>query len=120
MTVDLYRKPRAQGEDAVYATVKQQPHWVRGQWREFVLKSVQATPQSGVSVLGQNGRVLEYRPEVNPRPTLKQEADGLHIRAMFTQRLQDNSKWPQPHRLEDHECRTRFCTAQGGDGGCEV
>ncbi|HLM98527.1 MAG TPA: alpha-L-fucosidase [Bryobacteraceae bacterium] len=87
---------RAKGEDTVYAIVKQQPQWVRGQWREFVLKSVQATPQSGVSVLGQNGRVLEYRPEVNPQPTLKQEADGLHIRAMFTQRLQDNSKWPSP------------------------
>ena len=87
---------RAKAEDTVYAIVKQQPQWVRGQWREFVLKSVQATPQSGVSVLGQNGRVLEYRPEVNPQPTLKQEADGLHIRAMFTQRLQDNSKWPNP------------------------
>jgi alpha-L-fucosidase len=87
---------RAKGEDTVYAIVKQQPQWVRGQWREFVLKSVQATPQSGVSVLGQNGRVLEYRPEVNPQPTLQQEADGLHIRAMFTQRLQDNSKWPNP------------------------
>jgi len=49
-----------------------------------------------VSVLGQNGRVLEYRPEVNPQPTLKQEAEGLHVRAMFTQRLQDNSKWPNP------------------------
>ena len=87
---------RAKGEDTVYAIVKQQPPWVRGQWREFVLKSVQATAHSGVSVLGQNGRVLEYRPEVNPQPTLKQEADGLHIRAMFTQRLQDNSKWPNP------------------------
>jgi alpha-L-fucosidase len=87
---------RAKDEDTVYAIVKQQPQWVRGQWREFVLKSVQATPRSGVSVLGQNGRVLEYRPEVNPQPTLKQEADGLHIRAMFTHRLQDNSKWPNP------------------------
>ena len=87
---------RAKGEDTVYAIVKQQPQWVRGQWREFVLKSVQTTPQSGVSVLGQNGRVLEYRPEVKPQPTLKQEADGLHIRAMFTHRLQDNSRWPNP------------------------
>jgi alpha-L-fucosidase len=85
---------KAKNEDTLYAIVKQQPRWVRGQWRDFVLKSVQATPQSVVSVLGQNGRVLEYRPEVNPQPTLKQEADGLHIHAMFTHRLQDNSKWP--------------------------
>lgn len=87
---------KAKNEDTVYAIVKQQPRWVRGEWRDYVLKSVQATPHSVVSVLGQNGRVLEYRPEVNPQPTLKQEADGLHIRAMFTHRLQDNSRWPNP------------------------
>ena len=87
---------KAKSEDTVYAIVKQQPRWTRGQWRDFVLKSVRATPRSAVSVLGQNGRVLEYRPEVNPQPTLKQEADGLHIRAMFTHRLQDNSRWPNP------------------------
>jgi alpha-L-fucosidase len=87
---------KAKNEDTVYAIVKQQPRWVRGQWRDFILKSVRATPQSAVTVLGQNGRVLEYRPEVNPQPTLEQAADGLHIRAMFTARLQDNSKWPNP------------------------
>ena len=31
-----------------------------------------------------------------PKTTWKQEADGLHIRAMHAQRLQDNSKWPNP------------------------
>ena len=87
---------KAKNEDTVYAIVKQQQRWVRGQWRDFVLKSVQASPQSAVSVLGQNGRVLEYRSDVNPQPTLKQGADGLHIRAMFTHRLQDNSRWPNP------------------------
>jgi alpha-L-fucosidase len=76
---------KAKNEDTVYAIVKQQPRWVRGQWRDFVLKSVKAGPHSEVSVLGQNGRVLEYRPEVNPKPELKQEADGLHIHAMFTE-----------------------------------
>ncbi len=99
---------KAKNEDTVYAIVKQEPRWVRGQWRDFVLKSVQATPQSVVSVLGQNGRVLEYRPEVNPKPTLKQEADGLHIRAMFTHRLQDNSKWPNPIVLKITNVKPAF------------
>jgi alpha-L-fucosidase len=77
--------------------LKQEPQrWARGQWRDFVLKSVKATPQTKVTVLGQNGRVLEYRPEVIPAPTHQQGADGLHIRAMFAQRLQDNSRWPNP------------------------
>ncbi len=34
---------KAKNEDTLYAIVKQQPRWVRGQWRDFVLKSVQAT-----------------------------------------------------------------------------
>jgi alpha-L-fucosidase len=99
---------KAKNEDTVYAIVKQQPRWVRGQWRDFVLRSVQATPQSKISVLGQNGRVLEYRAEVNPQPTLKQEADGLHLRAMFTHRLQDNSKWPNPIVLKITNVKPAF------------
>jgi alpha-L-fucosidase len=83
--------------DTVYAIVKQVPQrWIRGSWKDFVLKSVKATERTQVSVLGQNGRVLEYRPEVNPAPSFRQETDGLHVRAMFTQRLQDNSLWPNP------------------------
>ncbi|MGJ5816653.1 alpha-L-fucosidase [Paludibaculum fermentans] len=99
---------KAKNEDTVYAVVKQEPRWVRAQWRDFVLKSVQATPQSVVTVLGQNDRILEYRPEVNPKPSLKQESDGLHIRAMFTHRLQDNSKWPNPIVLKITNVKPAF------------
>ncbi|MBM3795978.1 MAG: alpha-L-fucosidase [Acidobacteria bacterium] len=88
---------KAKNEDTVYAIVKHEAdRWPRAQWRDFVLKSVQATPQTQVTVLGQHGRVLEYRPEVKPLPGFEQKPDGLHIRAMFTHRLQDNSKWPNP------------------------
>ena len=94
--------------DTLYAIVRHNPRWVRGQWRDFVLKSVVVSPDSEVSVLGQNERVLEYRPEVNPKPTFKQEADGLHIRAMFTHRLQDNSRWPNPIVLKITKARPSF------------
>jgi alpha-L-fucosidase len=87
---------KAKGEDTVYAIVKHQPRWVRGQWKDITLQSVMATDQTRVTVLGQNDRVLEYRPEVNPAPSFKQQSDGLHIHAMFTHRLQDNSRWPNP------------------------
>lgn len=99
---------KAKNEDTVYAIVKQQPAWVRGQWRDFVLKSVSASGETQVSVLGQNGRVLEYRPGVNPAPGFKQESDGLHIRAMFTHRLQDNSRWPNPIVLKITHVRPAF------------
>jgi alpha-L-fucosidase len=87
---------KAKSEPTLYAIVKQQPRWARGQWRDIVLKSVAASDKTQVTVLGQNGRALEYSPAVNPAPTFKQEAGGLHIHAMFTQRLQDNSRWPNP------------------------
>jgi alpha-L-fucosidase len=99
---------KAKNDDTLYAIVKQQPRWARGQWREFVLKSVQATAGTEVSVLGQNGRVLEYQPEVKPKPEWRQEADGLHVRAMFTHRLQDNSKWPNPIVLKLTKVKASF------------
>jgi alpha-L-fucosidase len=100
---------KAKNEDTVYAIVKQQPdRWVRGQWRDMVLKSVAATAGTQVSVLGQNGRVLEYRPEVKPAPTFKQDSAGLHIRAMFTHRLQDNSRWPNPIVLKITNVKPAF------------
>ncbi len=99
---------KAKNEDTVYAIVKQEPRWVRGQWRDFVLKSVSATGKTQVSVLGQNGRVLEYRPEVHPAPSFQQESDGLHVRAMFTHRLQDNSRWPNPIVLKITNVTPRF------------
>jgi alpha-L-fucosidase len=99
---------KAKNANTVYAIVKQQPRWQRGTWRDFVLKSVAAGPRTQVTVLGQNGRVLEYSPKVNPAPTFHQEADGLHIHAMFTQRLQDNSRWPNPIVLKITDVSPRF------------
>lgn len=99
---------KAKNEDTVYAIVKQQPRWTRGEWRELVLKSVSATGRTQVSVLGQNGRVLEYRPETNPAPIFKQEPGSLHIRAMFTHRLQDNSRWPNPIVLKITHVKPTF------------
>lgn len=99
---------KARNEDTLYAIVKQQPRWARGQWRDIVLRSAVAGPRTQVSVLGQNGRVLEYSPQVNPAPTFHQESDGLHIHAMFTQRLQDNSRWPNPIVLKITNVAPKF------------
>ena len=110
---------KAKNEDTVYAIVKQQPRWVRGQWRDIVLKSVAAGPNTQVSVLGQNGRVLEYSPQMNPAPTFHQESDGLHIRAMFTHRLQDNSRWPNPIVIKISGAKPKFAPPKVETGGAE-
>jgi alpha-L-fucosidase len=85
-------------ENTLYAVVKER--WPRGEWKDIVLHSVRATDRTAITVLGQNDRALEYQPNVDPKTTFHQESDGLHIRAMRTQRLQDNSQWPNPAVLK--------------------
>jgi alpha-L-fucosidase len=111
---------KAKNEDTLYAIVKQQPRWVRGQWRDVVLRSVAATDKTQVSVLGQNGRVLEYRSDVNPAPTFQQQAGGLHIRAMFTHRLQDNSRWPNPIVLKITNVKPAFTPPRLETSGAKI
>ncbi len=87
---------RDKDEDTLYVIDDSPEPWVFGKWRDVLLKSVHTTDQTEVTVLGENGRDLEYQPRVNPMPTWKMESDGLHIHAMLAQRLQDNYKWDYP------------------------
>ena len=84
-------------ENTIYAVVTEP--WKRGEWKDIVLRSVKATAKTEASVLGQNDKVLEYQ-RVVPKTTWKQEADGLHIHAMFAQRIQDKGNWPNPVVVE--------------------
>jgi alpha-L-fucosidase len=81
---------------SLYALVESDTPWPRATWKEFTLHSVRATAKTEVSVLGQNDEVVEYHPEITPKSTWRQEKDGLHVRVMQTQRLQDNFRWPNP------------------------
>jgi alpha-L-fucosidase len=80
----------------LYAIVESDTPWPRATWKEFTLHSVRATDKTEVSVLGQNDEVVEYHPEIKPKSSWHQEKDGLHVRAMQAQRLQDNFRWPNP------------------------
>lgn len=82
--------------DTVYAIVKNKERWKWGEWKDIMLKSVRATAQTEVTVLGQNGLALEYQLDVVPKPTWKQEANGLHLHAMRAQRVDDSRSWPNP------------------------
>ena len=80
-------------ENTVYAVVAEP--WRRGEWKDIVLRSIRSSAATEVSVLGQNDKVYEYTKTI-PKTTWAQQGDGLHIHAMFAQRLQDNSRWPNP------------------------
>jgi alpha-L-fucosidase len=81
--------------DTLYAIVTK-TDWPKGKRKTFTLKSVRATDETEIEILGQSGRVLEYQPNVNPKATWTQDENGLHITAMRAQRIYNNSKWPNP------------------------
>jgi alpha-L-fucosidase len=87
---------KAKDQDTVYAIIKSHERWKHAEWRDFVLRSVRATPETQVQVLSQNDKVVEYRADVVPQTTWRQETDGFHIRAMRAQRLYNDRKWPNP------------------------
>jgi alpha-L-fucosidase len=96
---DIWFTKKKDGQ-ALYAIVESDTPWPRATWKEFTLHSVRATGKTEVSVLGQNDQVVEYHHEITPKSTWHQEKDGLHVRVMQTQRLQDNFHWPNPAVLK--------------------
>ncbi len=86
---------KRRGENMVYAIVTQ-PNWAWGTRRKITLESVKAGKSAKVSVLGQNGKVLEYQPNVDPGVRWHQDEQGLHISAMRAQRIYNDRKWPNP------------------------
>lgn len=80
----------------VYAYLTRQGEWSRGQRKNFVLKSVKATESTQISVLGHDGKILEYKPKADAAPKFSQKNDGLHLDIMLAQRIYNNSLWPNP------------------------
>ena len=87
---------RKKNTNTVYVAVKEKERWKYGEWKEIALKSIRATPNTRISVLGQNDQVLEYQPTVVPKSTFRQQGDTLILRAMHAQRLYTNRQWPNP------------------------
>ena len=73
-----------------------QENWEWGTKKTFVLKSVQATEKTKVSVLGQNDLILEYQPGVSPKTVWTQKENGLHITVTRAQRIYNDRTWPNP------------------------
>jgi alpha-L-fucosidase len=86
---------KKKSEKTVYAFLTG-TSWKWGEPNTITLKSVRATDQTKIDILGQSGKVLEYRTEVTPETTWRQDEEGLHIRATRAQRLYNNRRWPNP------------------------
>jgi len=81
--------------NTVYAFITQE-NWEWGTQKTFVIKSVQATKQTEVSVLGQNDLILEYQSGISPKTVWTQKNDGLRITATRAQRIYNDRTWPNP------------------------
>jgi alpha-L-fucosidase len=95
---------RRKDEDTVYAFLPAR-EWLLGERRSVTLRSVGTTARSSVSVLGQTGEVLEYRPDVDPRPKWREDARGLHVDVTMAQRLYNDRRWPNPVVLKITDAR---------------
>ena len=62
----------------------------------MILRSVRSTAATRVTVLGQSDEIVEYRPEITPKTTWKQDSEGLRITAYRAQRLYTDRRWPDP------------------------
>jgi alpha-L-fucosidase len=83
-------------EKTLYAFLTKIPDWSRGERKEFILKSVLASENSEVSVLGQSSELIEYQPETDAKTYFEQKEDGLHISCVRAQRIYNNNKWHNP------------------------
>ena len=104
---------RAKDADTVYAFVTGIYDWKKGDRKSFTLKSVRATGETEIELLGQSGRVLEYSPSVNPKATWTQDEDGLKISVTRAQRIYNNTKWPNPVVIKITHARANEYTLQG-------
>lgn len=83
-------------EDTVYAFICQENPWPYREEKTILLKEIQATRNTKVSVLGQNDLVLEYQPDIVPKSSWKKTRDGLQITATRAQRIYNDRMWPNP------------------------
>ncbi|MSV28257.1 MAG: alpha-L-fucosidase [Bryobacterales bacterium] len=83
-------------EKTVYALLTRMSPWKLGEAKTVTLRSVRSTTKTKLTVLGQNDELVEYRPEITPKTTWKQDETGLHVTAYRAQRLYTDRRWPNP------------------------
>ena len=83
-------------ENVVYVFIVGQKEWQKGQRRNLLIKSLRATENTEISVLGQNDRVVEYQPENIPESRFRQMDHVLEISINRAQRLYNDKLWPNP------------------------
>ena len=79
--------------------------WGRSKRKEFVLKELRSTPETKITILGQEDRVEKFNKRYDIGTRFEQTAEGLKVSAVRAQRLYNNRRWPNAVvlRLENVE-----------------
>ncbi len=80
--------------NTVYAYITGMEDWIRGDRKEFVLKSISGTAKTKISVLGQSGNIVEYNPGLDGKSYVENTPEGLKISVVRAQRIYNNHRWP--------------------------
>lgn len=83
-------------EKTLYAFLTKIKDWERGTRKNFMLKSVQASETTEISVLGQSGKLVEYQPKTDAKTYFTQNEEGLRVSCVRAQRIYNNHKWHNP------------------------
>jgi alpha-L-fucosidase len=110
---------RRRDMNTVYAFLTKLDEWRTGEARTFTLRSVEASPATEITVLGQSDEVVEYHPELHPKTTWKQDEKGLHITMYQAQRLYTNSRWAYPVVLKITNAAAALAPPAVTTGGAE-
>ncbi len=86
---------QSKDKNTVYAFILEDS-WALGKRKSFTIRSIKATENTEISVLGQNSKVLEYYPGVNPISKVKNTKEGIEISVMRSHRIYNDRKWPNP------------------------
>ncbi|WP_234044356.1 alpha-L-fucosidase [Haloferula rosea] len=68
--------------------------WGRSVRKEVLLKELKATPETKISVLGQEDRVEKFTGRHDLGTRFRQTEDGLEVSVKRAQRLYNNRRWP--------------------------
>ena len=70
--------------------------WELRERREFLLSAQKVDENASISLLGHNGKVLEYSPDADPAPRMEMTRGGLKLSVMRAQRIYNDLKWHNP------------------------
>jgi alpha-L-fucosidase len=106
---NIYYTYKAPG--TLYAFVMDADKWKEAERKTFLLHSVKSTDSTKISVLGQNSKIIEYKPDLDVSSRFKQLKQGIEVSVVKAQRIYDDHRWPNPVVIKIENIKPVFAEA---------